>query len=568
MKNLVPLSGAGRVAGAAALIAVLTVASRLAGFGRTAVFTWAVGTTDLGDIYLAANFVPNIIFEIVAGGALASLVVPLLAGAIDEDDRRMVGATSSALLTWALTLLVPLAVLVAVAAEPIVAVLAPDAAPPGQVAAGARMLRMFAPQLPLYGIGIVLTGVLQAHRRFAWPVIAPLLSSVTVIGVYLAFVALEGRRADLGQASTGGQVLLALGTTGGVVVLSLCLLIPLRQLKLRIRPTYAFDGQARSAVGGLALAGAVTVGGQQIALLVTMKLALAGSAGSLVVYNLAQTVYLLPWAVLAVPLATAAYPSLASARAAEDEPAFRATLAGTSRGIMLLSCLGAAVLVAVARPVADFFVEPDQAGVTAAAIAGFAPGLIGYGLFALLTRALYAYGRARAAGTATVIGWLGVALAAVLFALIFSGKSRVLALALGNSVGMLLMGGLLIIAILATTGARALAGLARAGFTGIAAGVASALGGLIVTGWLIAAEPTPTQMGSVLQGMLSAVAVAVAFVAVAYVLDRHDVEPLLTGLARRVRSAAGTGAAHRYATSPDATNPEQAREEGYGEREE
>ena len=55
---------------------------------------------------------------------------------------------------------------------------------------------MFAPQLPLYGIGIVLTGVLQAHRRFAWPVIAPLLSSLTVIGVYLVFARRQGRGAD------------------------------------------------------------------------------------------------------------------------------------------------------------------------------------------------------------------------------------------------------------------------------------------------------------------------------------------------------------------------------------
>ena len=60
------------------------------------------------------------------------------------------------------------------------------------------MLRVFAPQLPLYGIGIVLTGVLQAHRRFAWPVIAPLLSSLTVIAVYLAFAAAEGRGATVG----------------------------------------------------------------------------------------------------------------------------------------------------------------------------------------------------------------------------------------------------------------------------------------------------------------------------------------------------------------------------------
>ena len=201
-----PPTGTGRVAGAAALIAALTVLSRLAGFGRTAVFTWVVERSDLGDLYLLANTVPNIIFEIVAGGALASLVVPLLAGAVAAGDRRAVSATSAALLTWTVTLLVPLAVLVAGFAEEIIAVVAADPSP-AQVALGGRMLRIFAPQLPLYGVGIVLTGVLQAHQRFAWPVIAPLLSSVTVITVYLAFAAVSGRGATIATLSQVKQAL-------------------------------------------------------------------------------------------------------------------------------------------------------------------------------------------------------------------------------------------------------------------------------------------------------------------------------------------------------------------------
>ena len=91
--------------------------------------------------------------------------------------------------------------LVALVAGPIVRLL-PATGDPGQLDAGARMLRVFAPQLPLYGIGIVLTGVLQAHRRFAWPVLAPLLSSVTVIAAYLAFAAVDGAQADLAGLST------------------------------------------------------------------------------------------------------------------------------------------------------------------------------------------------------------------------------------------------------------------------------------------------------------------------------------------------------------------------------
>src|SRR5206468_5389643 len=63
---------------AAAGVAAVTIASRLVGFGRVAVLSHTVGTSCVGDTYQAANSIPNVVFEIVAGGALASLVVPVL----------------------------------------------------------------------------------------------------------------------------------------------------------------------------------------------------------------------------------------------------------------------------------------------------------------------------------------------------------------------------------------------------------------------------------------------------------------------------------------------------------
>src|SRR5690348_15413349 len=289
-----------RIARAAALIAVLTLASRLAGFARTLVLGETVGYTNVGAMYQTANSIPNIIFEIVAGGALAALVVPLLAGDLDRDDRAAVGATASALLTWVLVVLVPVAVLVAALADPIVWLLTP-ARSAAERAVGADMLRIFAPQLPLYGVGIVLTGVLQAHRRFAWPVLAPLLSSVTVIGAYATFGVLAPGRPDVAHVSGTGVLVLAVGTTLGVVVLSLCLLIPLRRLGLRLRPRYGFAAGAGSLVRRLAVAGAVTVAAQQLTVGLSIVLSNAGPKGTLVLYTLAQTVYLLPWAVLALP---------------------------------------------------------------------------------------------------------------------------------------------------------------------------------------------------------------------------------------------------------------------------
>ncbi len=526
-----PLAGAGRVASAAALIAVLTVLSRVAGFGRTAVFTWVVQDSDLGAMYVLANTAPNIIFEIVAGGALASLVVPLLAGAVAAGDRRAVAATTGALLTWTVTLLVPLAVLLALGAGPLINLLG-DNRSPEELAAGARMLRVFAPQLPLYGIGIVLSGVLQAHRRFAWPVIAPLLSSLTVIVVYLVFVGVAGPGASVAQAGRGAELILSAGTTLGVAVLSLSLLIPIRRLRLRPRFGYTFTADARARVGGLAVAGVVTVTAQQVALAVILYRVAGGLTEAPQVFNLAQTFYLLPWAVLAVPLATAAYPTLAAACAGGDEQTYRHTLAATLRGVLLLSFLGAAVLVGTAGPIGRFF--PLNADATAHAIAGYAPGLLGYGLFAVLSRALYARGATRSATAAITAGWLVVPLALLPLSTLLPVADRVLAAALANSVGMLLLGGLLLLAVRRAAGPVALAGAGRAAGAGLLGATAGTLAALGLLRLLADADGTPTRWVALGQGMLSGALVGVVFLAVVWLVDRRDVRPVLAGLRRRL----------------------------------
>ncbi|WBB89826.1 lipid II flippase MurJ [Verrucosispora sp. WMMC514] len=533
MTRPAPLVGAGRVAGAAALIAALTVLSRLAGFGRTAVFTWVVQGSDLGAMYLLANTIPNIIFEIVAGGALASLVVPLLAGAVAAGDRRTVAATTGALLTWTVTLLVPLAALVALGAGPIINALG-DGRSPQELAAAARMLRVFAPQLPLYGVGIVLTGVLQAHRRFAWPVIAPLLSSLTVVVVYLVFAGVAGTGASVAQAGRGGELVLSVGTTLGVVVLSLSLLIPLRRLRLPLRPGYALPADARVRVRGLAVAGVVTVTAQQVALAVILYRLSSGRTEAFQVFNLAQTFYLLPWAVLAVPLATAAYPALATAAGA-DEPTYRKVLSATLRGVLLCSFLGAAALVGAAGPIGRFF--PLDSDATAAAIAGYAPGLLGYGLFAVLSRALYARGATRAATVTITAGWLAVPLVLLPLSALLPVADRVLAVALANSAGMLLLGALLLVAVARSAGREALAGAGRAAGAGLLAGGTAAVVAVATLRLLDAGGDPPARWTALMQGMLSGVLVAVVFLAVVWLVDRQDLRPLLTGLGRRLRRA-------------------------------
>ncbi|MEU9842100.1 virulence factor MviN, partial [Actinomadura sp. NPDC048032] len=88
----------GGLAGAAVVIAVITVLARLAGFGRTYAFSQTVTTSCLSQAYFSATQLPSSIYENVAGGALASMVVPVLAGPAERGDREEVRRTGSALL--------------------------------------------------------------------------------------------------------------------------------------------------------------------------------------------------------------------------------------------------------------------------------------------------------------------------------------------------------------------------------------------------------------------------------------------------------------------------------------
>lgn len=521
-----------RIARAATLIAVLTVVSRIVGFGRTWVMTLTVGQTDLGTVYTSANAIPNIIFEIVAGGAMAALVVPLLAAPVAEGDRQAVSRTTSALLTWVVAVLVPPALLVALGADWVIRLVAGSGWSAEELSVGAMMLRIFAVQIPLYGVGVVLIGVLQAHRKFAWPVIAPLLSSIVVIGAYTLFAVHEGARADLATAGTTGELILAVGTTLGVVVLSGCLLIPLRSLNLRLRPHWHVG---HPQAWGLAASGLLTVVAQQIALVVALRLANASDVqGTAFAFTVAQTVYLLPWAVLAVPTATAAYPALAEAAVTGDRDAYNRTLARSARAVTVLSCLGAALLAGVAGPAAAFLSAGADPVPLAWGIAAFAPGLVGYGLSALLSRGLYARGRQRQAAVAFGVGWGSAIVAMQVLSAVLPQSARVAALGLGTALGMTVLGVVLLVQV--RRAGATMPGLARAASVGL---LAAALGAAAGNGVVWLAGGLPSGFGAIVGlGVAAALAAVAGFAVVVLPLDGGDLRAIL----RRRGRASGTPA--------------------------
>jgi len=478
------LGGGAGIASAALLLAAVTVLARVVGFGRVLVFAHTVGPSCLGDTYYTANTVPNIVFDVVAGGALSSLAVPVLARPVEEGDDATADRIASALLTWVLILLLPVMALGLGLARPIMDLLVGNGHPGclagHEQAVGARMLLVFMPQVLLYGAGVVFIGVLQAHRRFLGPAVAPLLSSLVVIGSYGLFAAVADRReTSLSTLTRGHELVLSVGTTVGVAMLSLPLLIPLHRAGRRLRPTLHFPPGVAATARRMAVAGAVVLGSQDLATGAILRLANdRGSGGAVVLFNLAWTVFLLPWAVLAVPIATAAFPTLTARWQAGDRDAYADTVARTTRAVLLATAGAAAVMAATALPAARVLVLGAPGGVAphvlARALVAFAPGLVGYGIVAHLSRAHYARGDARTPALATAVGWALVVVADVVFVSAMPRDWAATALGLGSSLGLTVAGGWLAISLRHRVGSASLAGVVPTSAASIAAAVVAA----------------------------------------------------------------------------------------------
>jgi putative peptidoglycan lipid II flippase len=385
-----------------------------------------------------------------------------------------------------------------------------------------------------------------------------------VIATYVGYRALvPDPAAEIADVPHAALLLLGIGTTLGVLALALPLLVPARRTGVRLRPTLRFPDGVGRRVRVLAVSGLLAVAGQQVATLVVIRLANdRGGAGTLNVYTYAQAVTLLPYAVLAVPLATAAFPSLARQHAAGD--GVGETVAATATGVddapaqpegavrtlrqawlatLVVGLFGAALLVAVAVPVGAFFSALDVGSASDAsaetlaamgdAVTLFAPSVAALGVVGLLTRASYVHGSPLAAGALAATGWLATL---VLPLLVLApegagGPDTVRALAAGSSIGLVLAAVLLAVLVGRAWGPSALAVPPRPLLAALAGSAAAALAGRGVASWL-AVRGIGTSLGSsVVVGVGVGLLALMVMVGLALAVDPS----VLRRLARRPR---------------------------------
>jgi len=420
---------------ASGIMAIGTIASRASGFLRTVAIAAAIGTGAVGDAYNVANTTPNILYDLLLGGILTSVVVPVMVRAAKEDPDGGDRFASSLLTLMILGLGV--ATVIGMVAAPWITNAYLDAGPAEQRLA-TDMLRWFLPQIIFYGVGATVGAILNVRQSFAAPMFAPILNNLLVIVTCVSFIyVVSGPRPPVTEgpkAITDTQItVLAGGTTLGVVAMTVALLPALRRVGFRYRPRLDLRHPELRSAARLAGWTLLFVVVSQAGYLVIVNLSTASTAYT--IYTYGYQIFQLPYAIIGVSVITALLPRMSGHAAQGRHDLVRADISTATRvaataivpAALFILALGRPIAVAVFHHGAVNYHDAIDIGDT---LSAFALALVPFSLFQVQLRAFYAYQDSR---TPALVNMAVVAvnvLGAVILTVAVPEKHRAPALAL------------------------------------------------------------------------------------------------------------------------------------------
>lgn len=425
-------AGKAQIVRAAGLVMALFVVSRALGLLREVVISHQFGTSGDLDAYLAAFRLPDILFQLVAGGALASAFIPTFSSYLAHGQERAGRRMASAVINLVLLLTMVLAVLAALLAPLLVRTVIAPGFDADRQALTVNLMRAMLVTPVIFGVSGLIMGILNAYQHFLLPAMAPIFYNLGIIAGAAVLAPSEGVYG------------LALGVVAGALG-HLAVQVPgLVRYNYRWTATLGLRNPGVREVGRLMVPRMVGLAAVQINFLVNTILASNLVAGSLSAINYAWLLMLLPQGVFAQAVATAAFPTFSTQAAKGQRAEMRNTLAATLRAILYLALPATVGLILLSRVLVELLFQhgaftETSTEMVAWALALFAFGLPAHSVVEIVVRAFYAMHDTK---TPVVVGVGAMALNIVL-SLAF--------IALFQVVGWMPLGGLALSNTLATT---------------------------------------------------------------------------------------------------------------------
>lgn len=404
----------GGVMQASKVMAIGTLASRATGFLRTMMMAYALGALGLADAYNNANTLPNIVYDLVLGGIITSVFVPLL---VSAGRRERDGGLAYDQRTFSLvvTVLFVATLVATLAAGPLVDIYAHALSGPER-SLTVTFARFFIPQVFFYGVASVAGAILNARGHFASPMWTPVVNNVVVIAVMAMFLAIAGPGAKPATITSGQVGLLGLGTTLGLAAQVAAMIPSLRSIGFKWRFRLDFRPGELTEMGRMSGWLFVYTVTTAVSYLVTMNLANyaqrraqaahVGYGAGFTVWNNGWLLFQLPYAIIGFSIITALLPRMSGHAGEGRYDMLRRDFSG---GVRLASVIIAPValgMAVLAAPLSSFLLGHGSTSVASATYMGevlavFSVGLLPYMLFQLLLRVFYAMHDSR---TAAMIG--------------------------------------------------------------------------------------------------------------------------------------------------------------------
>lgn len=389
-----------------ALMALGTIASRVTGFVRSAVIIIALGNGILGSIYNLSNTIPNIVYDLLLGGILSSVIVPLIVQA-KKRDREYGERYEQRFFTIAIIALLLITVVAVVAAPLIMRAYGGSELRGDDFKLAVLFAMFFLPQIFFYGVGAFAGAILNTRDSFAAPMWAPVLNNIVVIAVGVAFLLIQsGGKPTAANLTDTEFLLLALGTTGGIVLQTIALWPALRRTGFRWRPRLDFQKGELGLVGRTAGWTLFYVLLTQIGFLIVTRLSTSaglrgvqegiGEAYGYASYATAYQFFQLPYAIVAVSVITALLPRMSGHAAEGNTDLVRDDFSSGLRLSSVLIIPGAAFMLALAPDIVTALFAHGNTSTGEAAVIGrimqmLAVALIPFSIYQLMLRVFYAY---------------------------------------------------------------------------------------------------------------------------------------------------------------------------------